>query len=289
VHVARRRLVSPITPIAFPFVYWDVFGQASHPVRTTIWEMGPLLLIRLMELSETQEGILNIAFRVADEPALQLSDLMLTDAAGYGGINILAADKLMNSPRLYATFLLWLLSELFETLPEAGDPEKPEMVFFFDEAHLLFDDAPKALIDKVEQVARLIRPPSSQLGPVDGATRAALIAVSPLKGKYDVTIDRDSAFKVLTRRVAEAAAAAEQAEARESETESAVEREFSTGRWYSGTRVDRSTAQPPAARRSSSRSDSVGEAFAKSLARQMGTQSGRAIVRGVLRGLFRGR
>jgi len=422
---------------AFPVVYWDVFGQAGHPVRTTISEMGPLLLSRLMELSQAQEGILNIAFRVADEqglalldlkdlqsllvwvgenraelslrygnvalasigaiqrrllvlegqggasffgePALQLSDLMLTDAAGYGGINILAADKLMNSPRLYATFLLWLLSELFETLPEVGDPDKPKLVFFFDEAHLLFDDAPKALIDKVEQVARLIRskgvgvyfitqnpadvpddilgqlgnrvqhalraftardqqelrraaqnyrpnpdfdtedairevgtgeavtsmleakgipgvvqrtlirPPSSQLGPVDDATRAALIAASPLKGKYDVTIDRDSAFEVLTRRAAEAAAAAEQAEARETETESAVEREFSTGRRYSGTRVGRSTAQPPAARRSSSRSDSVGEAFAKSLARQLGTQSGRAIVRGVLGGLFRGR
>ena len=200
---------------AFPVTYWDLYGQAGHPVRTTISEMGPLLLSRLMDLSEAQEGILNIAFRVADEqglglldlkdlqallvwvgqnrktlslrygnvstasigaiqrrllvlegqggdllfgePALELSDIMATDASGFGRINILAADKLMNAPRLYATFLLWLLSELFETLPEIGDPEKPRLVFFFDEAHLLFDDAPKALIDKVEQVARLIR------------------------------------------------------------------------------------------------------------------------------------
>jgi len=200
---------------AFPVTFWDLYGQAGHPVRTTISEMGPLLLSRLMELSEAQEGILNIAFRVADEqglglldlkdlqallvwvgqnratlslrygnvstasvgaiqrrllvlegqggdllfgePALELADIIATDASGLGRINILAADKLMNAPRLYATFLLWLLSELFETLPEVGDPDKPKLVFFFDEAHLLFDDAPKALIDKVEQVARLIR------------------------------------------------------------------------------------------------------------------------------------
>ena len=200
---------------AFPVTFWDLFGDQGHPIRTTVAEMGPLLLARLMELSEAQEGILNIAFRVADEqgmalldlkdlqallvwvgenradlslrygnvstasigaiqrrllvlenqggtrlfgePALTLGDLMQCDADGRGRINILAADKLMASPRLYATFLLWLLSELFETLPEVGDPDKPKLVFFFDEAHLLFDDAPKALIDKVEQVARLIR------------------------------------------------------------------------------------------------------------------------------------
>ena len=195
--------------------FWDVHGQAGHPVRTTITEMGPLLLARLLELSEAQEGVLNIAFRVADEegmalldlkdlqsllvwvgqnrkalslrygnvatasigaiqrrllvlegqggaqmfgePALALSDMMLRDAAGRGRINILAADRLMRAPRLYATFLLWLLSELFEELPEVGDPDRPRLVFFFDEAHLLFDDAPKVLVDKVEQVARLIR------------------------------------------------------------------------------------------------------------------------------------
>ncbi|MEZ5887541.1 MAG: helicase HerA-like domain-containing protein [Paracoccaceae bacterium] len=200
---------------AFPTVFWDIFGEQGHPVRTTISEMGPLLLSRLMDLSDAQEGVLNIAFRIADEeglalldlkdlqamlvwigqnaaeiglrygnvapatigaiqrqllvlenqgglklfgePALDLFDMMRVGPDGRGQINILAADKLMGSPRLYATFLLWLLSELFETLPEVGDPERPKFVFFFDEAHLLFDDAPKALVDKVEQVARLIR------------------------------------------------------------------------------------------------------------------------------------
>ena len=200
---------------AFPVTFWDMFGEQGHPVRTTISEMGPLLLARLMGLSEAQEGVLNIAFHLADseglalldlndlrtmltyvaeqadeltkrygnvdarsvgaiqrqllvlenqgaasffgEPALDLADMMSHDADGRGRINILAADKLMGSPRLYATFLLWLLSELFEELPEVGNPDKPKFVFFFDEAHLLFDDAPKALIDKVEQVARLIR------------------------------------------------------------------------------------------------------------------------------------
>ena len=192
-----------------------MFGQQGHPVRTTVIEMGPLLLSRLLELNDTQEGVLNIVFRVAaeeglalldlkdlramlvnigqrskelslaygnvstasigaiqrrllvlenqgadqffGEPALELEDMIAKTPGGQGRINILAADKLMQSPRLYATFLLWLLSELFEQLPEVGDPDKPKFVFFFDEAHLLFDDAPKALIDKVEQVARLIR------------------------------------------------------------------------------------------------------------------------------------
>ena len=199
----------------FPVTFWDLLGEQGHPVRTTVAEMGPLLLSRLLELSEAQEGILNIVFRLSDEeglplldlkdlqsllvwagenrealslrygnvsvqsigaiqrrllvleneggaklfgePALDLKDIMMTDAQGRGRINILASDKLMGSPRLYATFLLWLLSELFEELPEVGDPDKPKLVFFFDEAHLLFDDAPKALTDKVEQVARLIR------------------------------------------------------------------------------------------------------------------------------------
>ena len=200
---------------AFPVTFWDLFGEQGHPVRTTVAEMGPLLLSRLMNLSEAQEGVLNIAFRVADEqgmplldlkdlqsllvwvgeneddlslrygnvssrsvgtiqrellvlenqgatqffgePALELSDIMQCTPTGQGRINILSSDRLMQSPRLYATFLLWLLSELFENLPEVGDPDKPRLVFFFDEAHLLFDDAPDALLDKVEQVARLIR------------------------------------------------------------------------------------------------------------------------------------
>ncbi|MFI0395113.1 helicase HerA-like domain-containing protein [Paracoccus jiaweipingae] len=199
----------------YPVTFWDIWGEQGHPVRTTPAEMGPLLLSRLLELTEAQEGVMNIAFRVADEqglalldladlqamlvwvgqnakdlslkygnvstasvgaiqrrllvlenqggdrlfgePALALSDIIRQDAGGKGVINVLAADKLMNAPRLYATFLLWLLSELFEQLPEVGDPDKPRVAFFFDEAHLLFDDAPAALIDKVEQVARLIR------------------------------------------------------------------------------------------------------------------------------------
>ena len=198
-----------------PVVFWDFFGEQGHPVRTTISEMGPLLLARLMGLNETQEGVLSIAFRVADEqgmllldlgdlqamlahcaeragelsatygnvskasvgaiqrqllqlesqggdrffgePALEIADLMQVDEQGRGYVNILAADRLMASPRLYATFLLWLLSELFEELPEVGDTDKPKLVFFFDEAHLLFDDAPRALQEKIEQVVRLIR------------------------------------------------------------------------------------------------------------------------------------
>lgn len=202
-------------PEAFPVVFWDVFGEKGHPVRTTISEVGPFLLSRLLNLNETQSGVLNLVFKVADEtgmllldikdlqamlahvgqnakeftlqygnvsaasigaiqravlalqeqggdrffgePALNIDDLIQTDSKGRGVINILSAEKLMMSPTIYSTFLLWLLSELFERLPEAGDLAKPKMVFFFDEAHLLFDEAPKALLDKIEQVVRLIR------------------------------------------------------------------------------------------------------------------------------------
>ncbi|MBY8822201.1 helicase HerA-like domain-containing protein [Sphingomonas colocasiae] len=198
-----------------PVQFWDLFGEQGHPIRTTVSEMGPLLLARLLDLNEVQEGVLTIAFHVADkdglllldlddlqamlshcatradeltitygnvskatvgtiqrsllqlrsqggdhffgEPALEIEDFFKLDEQGRGIVNILAADKLMASPKLYSTFLLWLLSELFETLPEVGDPDKPKLVFFFDEAHLLFDEAPKALLDKVEQVVRLIR------------------------------------------------------------------------------------------------------------------------------------
>ncbi|WP_380785197.1 helicase HerA-like domain-containing protein [Sphingomonas sp. R86521] len=198
-----------------PVQFWDLYGEQGHPIRTTISEMGPLLLARLMDLNDVQEGVLQIAFHVADkeglllldlddlqamlvdcagradeltttygnvskqsigaiqrsllqlrsqgaehffgEPALELADFIGVDDRGRGIVNILAADRLMASPKLYSTFLLWLMSELFETLPEVGDPDKPKLCFFFDEAHLLFDDAPKALLDKIEQVVRLIR------------------------------------------------------------------------------------------------------------------------------------
>ena len=198
-----------------PVQFWDLFGEAGHPIRTTVSEMGPVLLARLMDLNEVQEGVLTIAFHVADkdglllldlddlqamladiasradeltvtygnvskqsvgtiqrsllqlrsqggehffgEPALDMMDFIKLDDSGRGVVNVLAADKLMASPKLYSTFLLWLLSELFETLPEIGDPDKPKLVFFFDEAHLLFNDAPKALLEKIEQVVRLIR------------------------------------------------------------------------------------------------------------------------------------
>ncbi|CAN7257512.1 helicase HerA-like C-terminal domain-containing protein [Rhizobium sp. LjRoot254] len=199
----------------FPVIFWDLFGEKGHRVRTTLTEMGPLLLSRLINASDAQEGVINIAFKIADEgglplldlkdfqallnymgenatefsnkfgfiskasvgsiqrellileqqgatkffsePALKITDIMRTTNDGRGAISVLAADKLMMNPRLYATFLLWLLSELFEELPEVGDPEKPKLVFFFDEAHLLFNDAPRVLVERVEQVVRLIR------------------------------------------------------------------------------------------------------------------------------------
>ena len=207
--------LKPYEKQEFPVIFWDLFGERGHPIRATVSEMGPLLLSRLMDLSDAQEGVMNIAFRIADEeglplldmkdlramlnfmgenwkevsaeygnvskqsigaiqrelliletqggerffgePALRIADIMRTTPDGLGAVNILAADRLMMAPRLYATFLLWLLSELFEELPEVGDPDRPRLVFFFDEAHLLFDEAPKILIDRVEQVVKLIR------------------------------------------------------------------------------------------------------------------------------------
>lgn len=236
----------------YPVIFWDLFGMQGHPIRTTVSEMGPLLISRLLQLNEVQEGVLNIAFRIADEeglllldfkdlrailsyvseraeeltrdygnvsatsvgaiqrallvleeqggekffgePALELSDFMRTDTDGRGLISILAADKLMQSPRLYSTFLLWLLSELFEEMPEVGDLDKPKLVFFFDEAHLLFTDAPPALVQKVEQVVRLIRSkgvgvyfisqnpldiPDSVLGQLGNRVQHALRAFTP--------------------------------------------------------------------------------------------------------------
>ncbi len=411
----------------FPVVFWDMFGEKGHPVRTTIAEMGPLLLSRLMELTEAQEGILNIAFRLADEeglhlldlkdlqallvwlgenakevslrygnistasigaiqrrlivlenqgaadffgePALQLSDMIATTPGGQGRINVLAADKLMGAPRLYGTFLLWLLSELFEELPEVGNPDKPKFVFFFDEAHLLFEDAPKALIEKVEQVARLIRskgvgvffitqnpddvpadilgqlgnrvqhalrsftprdlkalkaaaetfrpnpdfdtedairdvgtgeavvslleakavpsmvqrtlirPPSSQLGPIDETERKAFMANSPLAGLYETPKDRESAYEMLQARAEKAAEEAAQAEA-ESVRAAEEEREFQKARRYE--KDTRSTKR-------SSRSDTITQTLVKSAIRTVSTRSGQRMIRGILGGLFKGR
>jgi DNA helicase HerA-like ATPase len=249
---ARKIGLEPYEMAGAPVTPWDLFGEQGLPIRTTISEVGPLLLGRLLELNDVQSGVLDIAFRVADdeglllldlkdmravlaflaenaqavsaqygnvspasvgaiqrallsletqggdrffgEPALDLADFMRTDAAGRGMINILAADRLMTHPKLYATFLLWLLSELFEQLPEVGDPEKPKLVFFFDEAHLLFEDAPKALVDKIETLCRLIRSkgvgvwfvtqspldiPDDVLGQLGGRIQHALRAFTP--------------------------------------------------------------------------------------------------------------
>jgi DNA helicase HerA-like ATPase len=212
--ILKERGIETPAPLACPVTLWDVFGEQGHPVRATVSDMGPLLLGRMLGLNETQEGVLNLVFKIADdnglllldlkdlramlqyvgdnasafttkygnvsaasvgaiqrglmqiesqggtkffgEPMLNISDFMQT-VDGQGVINILAADKLMNSPRLYATFLLWMLSELFEQLPEIGDPESPKLVFFFDEAHLLFNEAPKVLIERIELVVRLVR------------------------------------------------------------------------------------------------------------------------------------
>src|SRR5215468_6881331 len=253
---ARQLKIDGYSGRAFPTLFWDLFGAKGHPVRTTVSEIGPVLMARLLQLNDTQEGVLNIVFKVADEqglllldfkdlqstlqwtaenaaslttrygnvgkqtigtiqralltletqggerffgePALDLKDMIGRDPTGAGYINVLAADQLMQSPRLYATFLLWLLSELFEVMPEIGDPDRPKFVFFFDEAHLLFDDAPKALLDKIEQVVRLIRSkgvgvyfisqnpldiPESVLGQLSNRVQHALRAFTPREQK----------------------------------------------------------------------------------------------------------
>ena len=409
---------------AAPVVFWDLFGKQGHPIRTTVSEMGPLLLARLLDLNDTQEGVLNIAFQVADdegmlildlkdlqallqfvaanakaltaeygsvstrsvgaiqrrlltlkqqgaakffgEPALELHDLLRRAPDGRGAINVLAADKLMMTPQLYSTFLLWLLSELFEELPELGDPEKPELVFFFDEAHLLFENAPKALLQKVEQVVRLIRskgvgiyfvtqspmdvpedvlgqlgnrvqhalraftpkdrkavraaaetfranpkldvataitelgvgealvstlqgrgvpsrvertlirPPASRLGPATRAERKAVIAESPVAGRYNQAVDRLSAHEVLAKRAEAAADALQQEEerARREKTRGAPAKARS--RRYGGAR-------------SGSRRQSYGEALTKSVLRSVGRTLGREVIRGILGSLFKGR
>ncbi|MEJ6398183.1 helicase HerA-like domain-containing protein [Yoonia sp. 208BN28-4] len=418
----------------FPVTFWDLFGAQGHPIRATVAEMGPLLLSRLLELTDVQEGVMNVAFRAADEeglplldlkdlqallvwvgqnakdlslrygnvstssvgaiqrslltlenqggvslfgePALELADMMRRGDDGRGMINILAADQLMGSPRLYATFLLWLLSELFEELPEVGNPDKPKLVFFFDEAHLLFDGAPKALVDKVEQVARLIRskgvgvyfitqnpadvpddvlsqlgnriqhalraftakdrkelklaaqtyrdnpafdtgeaiqqvgtgeavtsmldhkgipgvvertlirPPSSQLGPITLAERKAVMDASSMAGKYDATLDRESAAEMLAARAEKAAKEAEAAEAAEDALEE-KEREFKAGRRYDGgSTTSRSTSRSSGRKRSGG---GFGDAITSVVVKELKGTTGRRIVRGILGGLFRGR
>jgi len=410
----------------FPVTFWDLFGEQGHPVRTTITEMGPLLLSRLLGLQPIQEGVLNIAFRVADEqglalmdlkdlramlvwlgenakevslkygnvsissigaiqrnllvlenqgaiqffgePALKLSDMISTTPNGQGRINILASDKLMQSPGLYATFLLWMLSELFEELPEVGDPDKPKFVFFFDEAHLLFDDVPKILVKKVEQVVRLIRskgvgiyfvtqspmdipddilgqlgnriqhalraftprdqvalkraaltfrtnerfdtakvlielgigealvstlekkgmptvveqtlirPPSSQLGPITDAERQAVIKQSHIAGIYEAAVDRESAFEILGERAKIAAEEARLAEEAEAKLE-AEEQERKLARRY----------EAPRRSSRSSNSDSIGTLLAKTAIRKLSTREGQRMVRGILGSIFKGR
>jgi DNA helicase HerA-like ATPase len=248
----KERQIDLPEPLACPTALWDVFGEQGHPVRATISDMGPLLLTRMLGLNETQAGVLNLIFKIADdhglllldmkdlramlqyvgdnaknftteygnisaasigaiqrglmqieseggdkffgEPMLNIEDFMQTNGQGQGVVNILTADKLMNSPRLYATFLLWMLSELFEVLPEIGDPEKPKLVFFFDEAHLLFKDAPAALVERIELVVRLVRSkgvgvyfvtqnpldiPDSVLGQLGNRVQHALRAYTP--------------------------------------------------------------------------------------------------------------
>ena len=441
-----------------PVILWDVFGKHGHPIRATISEMGPLLLARLLDLNDVQEGVLNIAFRIADdeglllldlkdlrsmlqflaenaatvkakygnvsattvgaiqrgllmlenqggdaffgEPALDLKDFMATDAQGRGAINVLASDQLMSNPRTYATFLLWMMSELFEQLPEAGDLDKPKLVFFFDEAHLLFSDAPKALLEKVTQVVRLIRskgvgvyfitqnpqdipeivlsqlgnriqhalraytpkeqkavrvaaesfranpafktedaitelatgealvstlhkggvpsivertlvrPPSGRIGPLTEDERAALLAASPFKGKYDTLLDRESAYEILSG-------------AREVETPAAAQPQTRSGPIDWGTRPvpvpdvssvpsagrttrpassvrDRQPAPQPRQEAESGgwlqdmifgtkRRQGLGEAAAKSVVRSVSSGIGRQITRSILGGILGGK
>ena len=428
-----------LQPKAAPVVFWDLYGEKGHPIRTTVSEVGPLLLARMLNLNEVQEGVLAVVFHVADkeglllldlddlrsmlahvaenaerigrevghvaptsiaaiqrsilqleqqggkaffgEPALRLEDMMRTGLDGRGQVNVLDATRLMSHPRLYATFLLWLLSELFEQLPEVGDPEKPRLVFFFDEAHLLFDDTADALRQKVEQVVRLIRskgvgvyfvtqnpadipdsvlaqlgnriqhalraytpseqrglkaasesfranpafdtaeaiqalgvgealvstldekgaphvvartlirPPDSRLGPATDAERAAIIAASPVHGRYDTTVDRESAEEILAARRGEAdqdAAEAKLAEARaKADALAAKESEkAAAARAKEQARYEREAARARAPARRSTRETPI-EAATKSVLRTAGSTITRELLRGVLGGLRR--
>lgn len=396
----------------YPVIFWDIFGQKGHPIRSTISEMGPLLLSNLLDLNNTQSGLLYSCFKIADddglllldlkdlrsllawmsdhakelrseygnisgasigaiqrqllileeqgaehffsEPAVQLSDLMQSDFSGNGVISVMDVSTLVSeSPRVYATFLLWLLSELFEQLPEVGDPEKPKLVFFFDEAHILFDQSPKPLIEKIEHVVRLvrskgigiyfitqspldipedilgqlglkiqhalraftpkdrkviksvarsfrtnenfdsetvitelgigealvstldakgtprpvqrtlIRPPESRIGPLSDEERKERLSKSPLKGRYDSIVDRESAYELLKKRTEELQA--------EQNKEAQLKAEEQT--------------KPAKGRKR----QSMGEAFMKSAARSIGSSVGRRIIRGVLGSIFGGK
>ena len=418
-------------PDEFPVIFWDLFGEQGHPVRATVSEMGLLLLARLMNLNDVQEGVLNVVFRIADEqglllldlkdlramlafvaenaakltttygnvssatvgtiqrqllvlenqgadkffgePALDIKDLMRVDRrSGYGTISILAADKLMGAPQLYASFLLWLLSELFEELPEVGDPDKPKVVFFFDEAHLLFDDAPKALLQKIEQVVRLIRskgvgvyfvtqnpldvpesvlaqlgnrvqhalraftprdqkavkaaadtfrpnpklntaqvitelgkgealvsmlegngtpsmvehtliaPPAGRVGPITPELRKVAIANSPVRGIYDETLDRESAYEMLAKRAEESAPpAAPQKPGAPTTTTTPTEAGAASGGGWLDSILDGILGKPSRGRMS------VGEQVTRQVAREVTNQVTKAILRNVLGGRAR--
>ena len=409
---AREVGLASYAPEAAPVVFWDLYGKAGHPIRTTVSEIGPALFARMLELNDVQAGVLDITFRLADEqglllldlddlrsllnlvsekhaevsqryglvstqsiaaiqrallrlegdgkqffgePALELTDLLRTDLTGRGIVSILAADRLVLQPRLYSTFLLWLLSELFERLPEVGDLDKPKLAFIFDEAHLLFDDAPPALMQRIEQVVRLIRskgvgiyfcsqfpddvpgeilgqlgnrvqhalraftprdqkavktaaetfvpnpninvaqaisqlgvgealvstlqdkgvpmpveralmaPPRCRMGTITSDERAAVIARSPIGGKYDTAINRESASEILTRRRSEAAPTEKPAAkgAKEAPQGDMLHD------WLWGT----------------GRRQGMVESMAKQAARTVGSQLGRQILRGVLGGI----
>nr|WP_052072221.1 helicase HerA-like domain-containing protein [Sphingopyxis sp. MWB1] len=424
-----------------PVIFWDLFGEQGHPVRTTISEMGPLLLARLMGLNDTQEGVLAIAFRVADEqemllldladlqamlswcaenakelsgqygnvskasvgaiqrqlltlesqggdhffgePALDIMDMIQCDEKGRGYVNILAADKLMASPKLYGTFLLWLLSEIFETLPEVGDPEKPKLVFFFDEAHLLFEDAPPALTEKIEQVVRLIRskgvgvyfvtqnpidvpedvagqlgnrvqhalraftprdqkavkaaadtfrpnpkvdvareitelkvgealvslldadgapspvertlikPPCSRAGPLDKKERAIIQSVSPVEGKYDTAVNRESAEELLAAKAEQAVAAAAEAQAQEQAEKEAAAQAKEEAKRKADEERERLRAEKAAAREAAKPTmaekmmQSAARSAATSLGRQFAGKLGSQLMRGIMGSLFK--
>jgi DNA helicase HerA-like ATPase len=425
---AAQTGVAGWAPEASPVVFWDLAGKAGHPMRATVSEMGPALLARILELNDTQAGVLEVAVKLADdrglllldlddlrallgfvadnrkevsaryglvsaasigaiqrtlltlereggealfgEPALELADLMRTDLGGRGVVNVLAADQLVLRPRLYSSFLLWLLSELFETLPEVGDLDRPRLVFVFDEAHLLFDDAPPALRQRIEQVVRLIRskgvgvyfcsqlpddipaeilgqlghriqhalraytprdqkavrtaaetfvanpkldvattigqlavgealvsmlldrgvpmpveralicPPRCRMGAITPDERAVVRGRSPIGAKYDAPVNRESAYEILSRRVASSAASPEPA---------------GSGAEAPG-RPGRGPAEPPAESGSvlgdvlwgTRRRQGMVEAMAKQAARTVGSQLGRQILRGVLGGILGG-